>query len=271
VWIVDTADAYAAADAGNVLHYDGTAWTSPMSLGAARFTAIGGSATNLFVLADDKSVWRYDGIWTSEIAPEFLFGVWGDGTGKAIAVGRIGFVESFDGVTWSTLVPAMTGNPRLNGVWGSASNDVFVAGTAVIQHYDGGSWSTPHMDGNMSFNAVWGSGSQDVFVVGTRVIGGSGGVVLHYTGATCSGVGGVWCPMQLPLEATTNGLVAVWGSGPTDVFAGGSAGTVIHYDGTTWTTMMTPGTQGVAGIGGSATGRVYAVGAGGTLWRYDPM
>jgi len=42
-----------------------------------------------------------------------------------------------------------------------------------------------------------------------------------------------WCVVTLPeLEATT--LSAVWGSGPSDVWAVGSAGTIAHYDGATW-------------------------------------
>lgn len=47
-----------------------------------------------------------------------------------------------------------------------------------------------------------------------------------------------WCPASAPVPNFV-ALTAIWGSGPSDVWAVGSAGTVIHWNGTTWTATPT--------------------------------
>jgi len=42
-----------------------------------------------------------------------------------------------------------------------------------------------------------------------------------------------WCPVPTTVS-TLYSLTALWGSGPTDIWAVGSGGTIVHYDGKAW-------------------------------------
>jgi len=137
-------------------------------------------------------------------------------------------------------------------VWGSARNDVFIAGASGIYHYDGDTWQM-QISSLSSIEDVWGNDNNDVFAVGLQ------GEILHYDGTS-------WTAMES--EAWQH-LDKVWGYSGTDVFATGWGGFVLHYDGTSWTT-MTPDKQGSTNsIWGSSSDNVFAVGDAGVILRYD--
>ena len=89
---------------------------------------------------------------------------------------------------------------------------------------------------------------------------GASGTILHFDGTT-------WTPMFSP--AGTLFMRAVWGTGPSDVFAVGAQGTIVHYDGATWTAMVSNTTRFLRGVWGSSGAEVFAVGGGGTIVRFD--
>jgi len=119
-----------------------------------------------------------------------------------------------------------------NGVWGSASNDVFaVAASGSIWHYDGMSWRAQLTGRPGDLWGVGGSGAADVFAVGDSGI-------LHYDGVSWSA----------QASGTTQTLFAVWGSAPTAVFAVGKGGTILHYDGTSWRPQTSGTTEELWGV-----------------------
>jgi hypothetical protein len=67
-----------------------------------------------------------------------------------------------------------------NAVWGSSSQDVWVAGgtwlgtDGVILHYDGNTWTLWDGVTGTSLHGVWGSSAGDVWAVG------KGGTILHH-------------------------------------------------------------------------------------------
>ncbi len=64
---------------------------------------------------------------------------------------------------------------------------------------------------------VWGTSHSNVYVVGSDPI--TSGLVMRFDGKEL-----------LPMEPKMgNGLLAVWGSSPTDIFATGWGGTILHY------------------------------------------
>ncbi len=67
---------------------------------------------------------------------------------------------------------------------------------------------------------------------------------------------GRWTAMA---SGTFASLQAVWGNGPTDVYAVGTNGTIIHYDGTTWAPLQTLGDIAYKDIWGVGTD-VFAIG-----------
>lgn len=72
-------------------------------------------------------------------------------------------------------------------------------------------------------------------------------------------------------SGTTAYLRAVWGSGPTDIFAVGYLGSVLHFDGKAWTAMVhKAGTNKLTGVwGAGASGDVWVVGERGAVLRYN--
>jgi hypothetical protein len=99
--------------------------------------------------------------------------------------------------------------------------------------------------------SVWAIDANNVFAVGNN------GTILHRLN------GNDWTAMS---SGTTNDLRAVWGSSPTDVWAGGGGaptggpGTLLHYDGTWWSPVSVP-MQNVDGIWGSSANSVWFAGS----------
>ena len=121
----------------------------------------------------------------------------------------------YDGATWSES-PA-TGHPDFLGIWGAASDNVFVVGGhGTILRYDGASWNPMTTPVTSALNGVWGVSPTDIFAVGAA------GRVLHYDG----NVGNVWSLMD---SGVTDDICSVWGLSSLNVFATGQNGTILHY------------------------------------------
>jgi hypothetical protein len=87
---------------------------------------------------------------------------------------------------------------------------------------------------------------------------GETGTILHYDGIN-------WSAMQ---SGTSAGLLGVWGSSATDVYAVGETGTMLHYDGVNWSAVESGTEVDLYGIWGSSSTNVYAVGGQGTILHY---
>ena len=64
------------------------------------------------------------------------------------------------------------------------------------------------------------------------------------------------CAVPVPSDGRT-GLYAIWGSGPSDVWAGGSRGTVLHYDGAAWKQVPVATLNTIYSIWGSSASEVW--------------
>lgn len=116
---------------------------------------------------------------------------------------------------------------------------------------------------------VWGSARDDVWAVGTQVIDDKYllGHVLHFDG-------GAWSYVktpELPLR-----VLAVWGTGPRDVWVGGGLpsygivagrGILLHFDGSSWTS--TDVRREVHAIHGTGPRNVWAVSDTGLAYHFD--
>jgi len=67
-----------------------------------------------------------------------------------------------------------------------------------------------------------------------------------------------WCAVPTNVSAFYT-LLAVWGTGPSDVWAVGSGGTIAHYDGTAWTVTPTGVKNTFRAIWGSGPSDIWAV------------
>ncbi len=85
------------------------------------------------------------------------------------------------------------------------------------------------------------------------------------TAAECSADG--WC-WSNPLPQG-NSLAAVWGSGPSDVWAVGIGGTILRWNGSAWAGVSSGTTQDLYGVWGSGPSDVWAVGWDSTIVRWN--
>ena len=122
-------DVWVARKAGNMFHWNGTAWSMVSLTGG----------------------WR---------------GVWGTAANDVFAVGSAGVIAHYNGSAWSTMPSPTLEN--LRRVWGSSPTDVYATGSnATILHYDGSAWTAmPTYQGSRCLNNVWGSPHGSVWAVG---------------------------------------------------------------------------------------------------------
>jgi len=224
VWQDTPSDIYAVGNGSTIVHYNGSTWsTVTTSLGTGKVFA----------------------------------SVYGFGPSDVWLVGHGGVSAHYNGTTW-TNVTTPGSNQYLDGVWGSATNDVYAVG-AVIFHSTGASsgWTKETDPTTSTLRAIWGSDKQHIWAVGDN------GTVLFSTG------NGTWTKQTSC--TTSHGLYGVWGSSSTNVYAVGGAGTVCHYDGTRWSTAtgLPAGlTTFLPSIGGSGANDIWVVSTNGQLLHY---
>src|SRR2546423_3409495 len=85
-----------------------------------------------------------------------LYGVWGSSASDVWAVGAIGTILHYNGVTWSSVSSGTS--QGINGVWGSSAANVWAVGVSgTILHYSGTSWLTVSSGTTQYLYCVWGS------------------------------------------------------------------------------------------------------------------
>ncbi|MBI5509333.1 MAG: hypothetical protein HY903_11325 [Deltaproteobacteria bacterium] len=133
---------------------------------------------------------------------------------------------------------------RLNGVWGSAPNDVYAVGYGgTVIHFDGNNWTTvPGVPTTTDLYAVHGFQNHPIVV-------GMSGTILYYSGSS-------WVTWTAD---NPQNLFGVWAASSTLAYAVGANGAILKWSGgTTWTSE--PGGSGeLRAVTGSGSA-VYAVG-----------
>ncbi len=163
-------------------------------------------ADDLYATSDDGKVWRWDGT-------------------------RLAVMDSLTEI-------------NLQGIWGSSSSDIHVAGVRGIWHWDGQNWQQTWEPwrGGIGFGLeLWGSAPDDVWAAG------SDGAIVHFDGRSWERVEGV----------TDKDLYAIWGSGRENVYIGGNKD-LVHFDGERWESVPGFKRQRVTGLWGSGPDDVWA-------------
>lgn len=129
--------------------------------------------------------WSLNAIWGASTAPVVFYAIF-EYTGPN---GLTWDVSRYDDTGWSS-----TGFSRqvaITAIWGSAADDIYVAGEeGVLHHYDGTGWTqielaveSPSEPGRMlDFLAVTGTGPDDVILVGGSDSPASHSVLARYDG-----------------------------------------------------------------------------------------
>jgi hypothetical protein len=272
VWVVARGDAYVAGDSGTLLHYDGEHWspvatTPPLDPQFKILSLVGLDATTLFALAESNHLYRITGTTASlETLPsgaDTLVGLGGTPPDQLYAVGASGTVLHFDGTAWQQLDATMFGSSTIFNEVSAQSGHAIAAGLLGAVAQLDGSWTEsqplPPPFTNANLTGTWIAANGDRFVAGIST--GQNMPTLAYAhGATG------WQPVPATGFPGGTNLRAVWGTSPTDVWAGGDSNKMIHFDGTAGTLEDLPtDVTRIDAIGGDATRDVYAVGASGTI------
>ena len=260
---------------------------------ASQLIGLWGAADNdLFIGGDDGELLQYDGsAWSLQTPPNGtqVWDFWGT-SGTDVYAAGFGGVFHFDGTDW-TAMPGIGGYNR--SVWGSDSDDVYFVGgnasTPSLIHWDGTGFTSMTNPAPDVLGAVWGAAPDDVFIVGAgcTVLRGSMDAWTEMTvDPACSeDLWGVWGFSADQVYAVGTGgrimewdganwtamtnsnlslLRDIWGSSPNDLYAAG-IGTMLHYDGATWEQYEMPPHGTIGGVWGTFGGDVIAAAAGGGI------
>lgn len=168
-----------------------------------------------------------------------------------------------NGKSWDT--PQSPAFDRLNDIWASAPDNVYIAGSAsrLLHSSDGKTWRNLFSDkiGQNPFKiygdffGIWGSSADDLYMVGNL------GQLVRSTDG-----GKTWSATKLS-DNTATVFYSVWGSSATDVFIVGSAGTILHSSdqGKTWTPQASNTKHTLYRVWGGSSKDIYAVGDAGTI------
>jgi hypothetical protein len=244
------------------------------------------SASDVFAVGNSGTILRrVNGSWIPQASgtTSDLRGVWAASSSDVWAAGVGGTVLHFNGTDWSTVAGVAS---NVDAIWGSSATDVWFVGSSVVNHWDGGAFSSTGFGGIML--AVSGTGPRDVWVTGENTY------LHHFTGSWTTvnpGAGtstffavlalsttDVWATDFMPNKETMhlsgtkwsaqktggvifNGLSAL---APNDIWGAG-ASRVGHWNGSAWTSAQPLGTAANLWSVAATAGHVWVVGDNGLI------
>jgi hypothetical protein len=241
MWAVGPDEAAPLGSHTIIHHWDGAAWEHVPSPDGATGDRAVNALNDVFALAPDHA-WA---VGESVESPG-----WGTKPSRVL-------VEQWDGTAWR-FVPApspFTGENQLNGVSGTAPNDIWAVGfaldeqdtaaTTLTMHWDGAEWSIVATDdlrgggSGAAFQAVEAISAEDVWAVGSQP---SGALIAHWDGAS-------WTVVKAPHPSDHAILTDLDARAPDDIWAVGWGGeddsaasvpVIEHFDGSVWSFVELP-------------------------------
>jgi hypothetical protein len=298
VWGQGPKSAWFVGDGGTILRYDGTSLSASSSGTSEPLSAVWGAADNdVYVTGggNQRTILHWDGAkWSKSVIGTYnvgFTGLWGSAANDVYAAG--GTLFHFDGQGWSIVNNA----PDATAVFGTAKDDVWIAGANGVQHWDGKAWTKKLPDNSTgwvlwasSLTNVWTAGAglrhfdgtafltmidpqphdiaalaaitpTDAWAVSNGATTAVNSVILHFTA-------GVWTSTYTQ-KRTTVGLQGVWAAAANEAWAVGEAGTLARYNGAAWQVTPPPTTQTLHAVFGTAANDVWTVGDGGVALHFD--
>jgi len=238
-----------------VEHWDGTAWS---------------------VVPSPNQGTSYNGLQAiAAVAPD---DIWAGGVWYSNNIGHT-LIEHWDGSSW-TIVPSADDGPTGNQILGLAAlapDNIWAVGTkddpnlvgvtyAVIQHWDGTTWTLVPNAGGSHLAAVGGVAANDVWAVGYYYPAGSAdqqALIEHWDGTA-------WSRLPSPATGRLDSLSVraandIWAAGSVYHSDTGTQTLVAHWNGTTWQVVPSPNGDGprlsrLFGIVALTSQEVWAVG-----------
>lgn len=192
-----------SSDRGEVLHWDGAAWSSAFTLGKHPIHALwGSSSSDVWALAEPGLTYHFDGNtfhpvpicdFCEDATPApLLRDLWGGTGGEVWAVGEEGAIFRTEGMAWTKEIRSAPGladpfatDNAYRGVWGSAPNDAWAVYVAAgpgrthrqvgFSHWDGTAWRVMQVEEGgvyeqstaptMRGHRVWGAAANDILAI----------------------------------------------------------------------------------------------------------
>jgi len=181
--------------------------------------------------------------------------VWASSESSVWVTGGYRVLWHYDGGSWTPL-PLPPGTQNTYSVLGFSDSELFIAGQAGVERFDGEEWTTILSDVGELFG-IWGTGPTDLYVSGD-------GRFLHFDGSEWTEI-----PTGLSTEFNRDRLLAVWGSDSDDVYVGGMDGRILRWDGVRLAQVLRVRGDNVHAIHGTGPEDVFAVGTRGLIWHFD--
>jgi hypothetical protein len=315
IWGASPSDVFAVGEGGTVVRFDGRGWHE-MNTGVLHsLRAVWGtSSDNVYAVGYRGSIIHYNGAaWeivdhglTAGSGDWHLYDIWGTAADDIFVVGyhrngsSQGLVWHYDGTTWTE---TRTGT-RLYAVAGTASNNVFVAGSSgQMYRFDGSDWLTQPNLGSDDIHTIWCASASDIWAGGHTYDYGMGryiGALWRFNGTSWNNVeegtfedyiegidgsaeidvylvgegnqlahfdGSDWGFIN-EVRETGDDLSGIWGFSYDDIWAVGSYGTILHYDGSIWADVSSGTDMRLGDVWGPDPAHVYAAGEAGTILFY---
>jgi hypothetical protein len=155
-----------------------------------------------------------------------------------------------------------TAEELFTSVWGTAANDVWIAGRhGHLFHWDGTSWTAFHSKATDEFNAVWGAAADDVWVAGFDSVALTG-LSMHWDGSQ-------WSHVSM---GTGNRIYGLSGCSTSDIWAVSGqpqGGQIHHWDGKAWSKAGEFGFGPIHGVSCVSSKSAWASGENGTVFNWD--
>lgn len=251
---VGPTDVYLSADRGQLFHFDGQRWSkletpsvfdktaqpvvhySPRGLYLARpyvarktstgWELLGQLADALAVIETSRGeifagrvrdgVYKYaDKRWTKVFSGrEHIFYFFEAQDGTVFASGGGGTLR-YDGTAWTAIPPPAAEPGDYHEIWAPDKDRYWVTEWRGQVYYFDGKSHTTVLDTRTTWAtaSLWGTSSTNVYVGGYSI--------WHFDGKS-------WTE-ELKFPASNGSFVALWGSGPEDIWAGGSEGVLYRY------------------------------------------
>jgi hypothetical protein len=173
VWGSGSSDVWAGGVLGTLLHYDGTSW-SQISAPISNVDSIWGSSPTNVWFVGSTTVLR----WNGSTFNTFGFGgtllsVSGTSATDVWVTGENAYLQRYNGVSWSRVMPPGTGSTYL-AVFARTFTDVWAAtvmpGKETIR-WNGIKWTPFRNDVRVFFKSIAGEGANDLWAAGNSHVG----------------------------------------------------------------------------------------------------
>lgn len=236
---VSPSDIWVSANNGEILHYDGSAWSRHSDIGSTHLRGMAvRSSSDGWAAGQSGKIYHYDGAtWTQhkdtgnhswfDIAAVASNDVWVVGSNNTDDDDDDeGKIAHYNGSTWSYTTPPS--DNVIYGVSAVSATDIWAAGkSGRIWHYNGSAWIMNTDTGSETWNDIVFLSATDGWVAGKS------GKVAHWNGSS-------WSISTVPSAADIKSIAAVSSS---DIWAVGQSGKIWRWNGSAWAYYGTEGSD----------------------------